>query len=164
MENASKALLIAGAILLAILIIAIGMFIYNSAQATVNDSMTSLSTQEIDAFNNQFVSYEQKQTGSNVKALIGRLIANAKTYTEEAAKVPKVTYTASTDSNANVDKKGKALSINQLGSNDGDINAYVNGLSLLRNAVENKHPYWVEFTYGSSGLIELVTITYDLPN
>ena len=30
MENASKALIIAGAILLSILIIAIGMFIYNS--------------------------------------------------------------------------------------------------------------------------------------
>ena len=47
MENASKALLIAGAILLAILIIAIGMFIYNSAQSTINNSMQSMSTQEV---------------------------------------------------------------------------------------------------------------------
>ena len=58
MENASKALIIAGAILLSILIIAIGMFIYNSAQSTINDSMTSFSTQEIEAFNNNFESYK----------------------------------------------------------------------------------------------------------
>ena len=32
MENASKALIIAGAILLSILIIGMGMFIYNQAQ------------------------------------------------------------------------------------------------------------------------------------
>ena len=56
MENASKALLIAGAILLCILIIAIGMFIYNSASSTITDSMSTLSTQEVDAFNNQFTS------------------------------------------------------------------------------------------------------------
>ena len=57
MENASKALLIAGAILLAILIIAIGMFIYNSAQSTINNSMQSMSTQEVQAFNNEFMSF-----------------------------------------------------------------------------------------------------------
>ena len=44
MENASKALIIAGAILLSILIIAIGMFIYNSASSTITDSLTSMST------------------------------------------------------------------------------------------------------------------------
>ena len=90
MENASKALLIAGAILLCILIIAIGMFIYNSAQSTITDSLTSMSTQEIDAFNNQFVSYEGAQTGSNIKALMGRLIGNADTYRDEPAKIPGV--------------------------------------------------------------------------
>ena len=68
MENASKALLIAGAILLCILIIAIGMFIYNSAQSTITESMNSMSTQEIEAFNNQFSGYEGVQSGSNIKA------------------------------------------------------------------------------------------------
>ena len=90
MENASKALLIAGAILLCILIIAIGMFIYNSASSTITDSLTSLSTQEVEAFNNQFSSYEGTQTGSNLKALMGRLIANADTYSEEPAKIPAI--------------------------------------------------------------------------
>ena len=88
MENASKALLIAGAILLCILIIAIGMFIYNSASSTITDSLTSLSTQEVEAFNNQFSSYQGIQKGTNVKNLIGKLIANASTYADEPAKIP----------------------------------------------------------------------------
>lgn len=37
MENASKALIIAGAILLSILIIAVGMFIFTSSQNSINE-------------------------------------------------------------------------------------------------------------------------------
>ena len=40
MENASKALLIAGAILICILLIAIGMYIYNSANSTVDSAVS----------------------------------------------------------------------------------------------------------------------------
>ena len=38
MENASKALIIAGAILLAILLISLGIYIFSQAQSVVNDS------------------------------------------------------------------------------------------------------------------------------
>ena len=157
MENASKALLIAGAILLSILIIAIGMFIYNSAQSTVNNSLTSMTTQEVDAFNNQFVSYEQEQSGSNVKALIGRLIANSNTYVDESAKVPDVYYNnaGNPDQNVNVNSA--------IQNTDGSNANYVSALSSLRNDIVNKHPYWVEFTYGTSGVITGVTISYTIP-
>lgn len=158
MENASKALLIAGAILLAILIIAIGMFIYNSAQSTVNNSMTSMTTQEVDAFNNQFTSYEQKQAGSNVKALIGRLIANSNTYVEESAKVPNVYYFDT--GNPHAFSGTSEIEMNT----DGDNASYVSDLSTLRNAIENKHPYWISFTYGESGVITEVNISYDWQN
>ena len=92
MENASKALLIAGAILLCILIIAIGIFIYNSAQGTIVSSLNSLSTQEIEAFNNQFISYLGAQKGTNIKNLMGKLIANASTNCDEPAKIPIIYY------------------------------------------------------------------------
>ena len=156
MENASKALLIAGAILLAILIIAIGMFIYNSAQSTVNDSITTMSTQEIDAFNNQFVSYEGTQTGSNVKALIGRLIANANTYTEEPGKVPTVIF------NNGVDATGDSINDAIMGGGAGadSVQNYVDALGVGRNRVEAKHQYHVEFELGATGIIDLVRITY----
>ena len=68
MENASKALIIAGAILLAILIISLGIVVYNQASDTLKK--INIDQQEIEAFNNKFVSYQgQKVSGSQVNAL-----------------------------------------------------------------------------------------------
>lgn len=67
MENASKALIIAGAILLSILIIGLGMFIYQQAAGAMKD--TGLSDQEIQAFNQKFQQYEGTQKGTQVQAL-----------------------------------------------------------------------------------------------
>ncbi len=154
MENASQALIIAGAILLAILIIAIGMYIYNSAQATINDSISSMSTQEIEAFNNNFESYKGKQTGSQISALIGRLIANSNTFADEPGKVPtfyinKISNTKTNNVNADYNNANANLQQN-----------YINKLSSVKNGVENKHTYVVEFEYGTSGLISKINVTY----
>ena len=46
MENASKALIIAGAILLSIAIIGVGMFVYNSVSGTITDA-ADMTQQEI---------------------------------------------------------------------------------------------------------------------
>ncbi len=153
MENASKALLIAGAILLAILIIAIGMFIYTSAQSTIQNSMSSMTTQEIEGFNSNFTTYEGKQTGSQVKALLGRLIANANTYEEEPGKVPNVTIQP---------KKADATKNSYYYNDDqaGNCTEYSKGLSTARSQVEAKHEYTVTMPTGQSGLIEEVVIEY----
>lgn len=75
MENASKALIIAGAILLAILLISLGIMIFNQAQDTVNNS--GMSQAEISAFNNKFLKYEgENQKGSVVKSLINEVQAS----------------------------------------------------------------------------------------
>ena len=74
MENASKALIIAGAILLSILLISLGIMIYNQAQDTVNNS--GMSQAELQAFNNKFLKYEGTKTGSEAKSLINEVIAS----------------------------------------------------------------------------------------
>ncbi len=74
MENASKALIIAGAILLAILLISLGILIFNQAQDTVNNG--GMSQAEITAFNNKFLKYEGKQKGSVAKSLVNEIIAS----------------------------------------------------------------------------------------
>jgi len=53
MENASKALIIAGAILISILIIALGVFIYRKVSTQV-DTSSDLSEYEIQAINSKF--------------------------------------------------------------------------------------------------------------
>ena len=78
MENASKALIIAGAILLSILIIGIGMFIYNQAQDQINSSAGQMSQEEVRVFNSQFKAYEGNRiSGSQVKQLLTKLATNA---------------------------------------------------------------------------------------
>ena len=75
MENASKALIIAGAILLAILIISLGILIFSQAQDTINS--VNMDEQEIMAFNNKFTPYQgDNQRGSEVNALAQAVLSN----------------------------------------------------------------------------------------
>ena len=68
MENASKALIIAGAILLAILIIGLGVFIYNQASNTVSD--TGMDQLAVRQFNAQFEPYiRDNVSGATAMAL-----------------------------------------------------------------------------------------------
>ena len=69
MENASKALIIAGAILLAIIIISLGLMVVNNARNTIGNA--SINKQEIEQFNSEWVSYEgTNKTASEVKTMI----------------------------------------------------------------------------------------------
>ena len=74
MENASKALIIAGAILLAILLISLGIMIFQQAQDTV--SSAGMSKAEVQTFNNTYTKYEGKQRGVMIKSLIQEVLAN----------------------------------------------------------------------------------------
>ena len=74
MENASKALIIAGAILLSILLISLGIMIFNQAQTTVQDS--GMSKANIQTFNNTFLKYEGTKSGTDVKSLIQEVISS----------------------------------------------------------------------------------------
>lgn len=60
MENASKALIIAGAILLSILIIGLGMLIFNQAKEAIDG--TGIDKVKVQTYNAQFMDY----TGTNV--------------------------------------------------------------------------------------------------
>lgn len=84
MENATKALLIAAAVLVAILIISLGLVVYNMAAETVNNS-ANLSAQEIQSFNEQFTQYQGDNVrGSNVNALLKTALNNNITKKQES--------------------------------------------------------------------------------
>lgn len=75
MENASKALIIAGAILLSILLISLGILIFSQAQDTIGS--INMNEQEVMAFNNKFTPYEGESIrGSQVNALAQAVITN----------------------------------------------------------------------------------------
>ena len=77
MENASKALIIAGAILISILIISVGIMIFNSSSGLFSSATSKMSDQEKQLFNSTFTMYEgTRVSGSSVKELIRAVIAN----------------------------------------------------------------------------------------
>ena len=70
MENATKALLIAAAVLITILIISLGIIVYNRASEAV-DGAGDLSEYEVLQFNEKFTRYQgTNESGADVNALL----------------------------------------------------------------------------------------------
>ena len=74
MENASKALIIAGAILLSILIIGLGMFIYQQAAGAMDGA--NLDPQKANAYNQEFMSYAGTISGANARSLYSTIASH----------------------------------------------------------------------------------------
>lgn len=87
MENASKALLIAGAILICILLIGVGMLVYNGALNGILGGMSSMDANAKEQFNSAFTQYEGKKSGANARAVIGNIITSNSTNQEEEGKL-----------------------------------------------------------------------------
>lgn len=134
MENASKALIIAGAILLAILLITLGIYIFQQAQSTVNNS--GMSQAEIQTFNSQFTKYEgTKIKGSSVKSLIQEVNVNN---SQDESNEHQITVTGVTAS-----ASGSAAGYNQ----------------YLTSDIKNTKTYTVKITkYGNNGRITNISV------
>ena len=96
MENASKALIIAGTILLSILLISLGIFVFTQAQDTLGS--INLDEQEVLAFNNKFLAYEGTIRGSQLKQLFNLVDSNNASAKAEGATEKEITITGVTES------------------------------------------------------------------
>lgn len=74
MENATKALLIAAAVLIAIILISLGVSIVSSAQDQINRSNTALDSAEIESFNSTFRNYEGAAVSGTKVRTLGRAV------------------------------------------------------------------------------------------
>ena len=152
MENASKALIIAGAILLAILLISLGIYIFTGAQdvtkntglqtqeaATFNASI--LDAQEVSVFNSAMVKYEGKnKSASDIRAIKNEAIAANKKLKQEGK--------AGTN-NADLIKI-KVLTANPVVASSADT-------STLS---ENEKKYTIKLNYNdTTGYVNLITIS-----
>lgn len=91
MENASKALIIAGAILISIVLIGIGVTVVNSINEPLDQATDSATAQAIEMFNTNFTQYEGNNVrGSKIKQLASKV--NAVNGTNEERQVT-LTYT-----------------------------------------------------------------------
>ena len=144
MENASKALIIAGAILLSIVLIGLGVAILGVGQDAMEG--VNMDEQKIAAYNAKFLSYEGKQKGSKLKTLCDTIrnhnITNSEDPTQQVALV-KSSAAGPAESAVTEDTTNKKTS---------DINTVKNGLKSATT-------YNVSISYDpDSGLITLITI------
>lgn len=79
MENATKALLIAAAILIAIVLIAVGIKVLSSTSGVTDEVGKVTEATGTAVFNSQFTDYEGTQTGTQVKALLNKVTATYRT-------------------------------------------------------------------------------------
>ncbi len=105
MENASKALIIAGAILLSILIIGLGMFIYQQAANAMGK--INLNEQQVQTINSKFTNYGSegsKINGTTARALCETVKSYNRTTAEDESQYVKVTTGASANSTINTEQ------------------------------------------------------------
>ena len=143
MENASKALIIAGAILLSIAIIGVGMFVYNSVSETITGA-ADMSQDEINTYNQTFANYEGVKNGSQVKQLCDQIRThNNGTQDDPSLLITLVEGTA-------VDAEGPSA-IGATGTTTAEINT-------IRNKILSGRQYTVSLGYDSVGRITQVGV------
>ena len=71
MDNASKALIMAGAILIAVALVSLGVYLYQSAANSVGDSTAYMDATKVETQNSKFEKYAgDRVKGPDVKSLI----------------------------------------------------------------------------------------------
>lgn len=84
MENASKALIIAGAILLSILLISLGIMVYNNAKGTISDA--NLDAETAQAFNTKISQYcGSGKSATDMNSLVDAIAASNGAQTKVAS-------------------------------------------------------------------------------
>lgn len=140
MENASKALIIAGAILIAIVLIAVGVLVVNNMNEPVEQGIEGMTDQAKQIFNRKFESYQNtKQNANNVKALISAIRASNSSGTQI--------------------NKIKVICGETTSDPTGDAAAnWETNLTTISGTITTAKTYKVEFGY-TSGVITQCTIT-----
>lgn len=136
MENASKALLIAGAILLSILLITLGIMVFSNAKGTIND--VNLDAQQVQAFNSKFIMYcGNKVSAAKVNALVEAVTANNARNTDKIS----ITIDGLT---SGTDYTGSVSS--------------ANGYNLYSYVFTATRTYTVDYATSTTGVVNAITI------
>ena len=80
MENASKALIIAGSVLIGVIIISIGVLFINSTSMLTQSYDEKLETDSINGYNNKFLIYAKNNNAQDMVSLYNLIVENNKKY------------------------------------------------------------------------------------
>ncbi len=142
MENATKALLIAGGVLLAMMILATGIILYNSFSNTASSYTTRMDLNEKTKFNSNFEIYKGRDdiTAQDIVTLINMV--------EE--------YSKKTDINVEITVNGNAYN-NGWGATNGSIQFLQDNLEKTFKYIDNS------IDYDEEGKVKSIKFTINTP-
>ena len=144
MENASKALIIAGAILLSIVLITLGVVIIGRGQEAVDKA--NIDDQVVSTWNQKFSQYAgESVSGTNVNVLINAVLSS----------------NATSNNNGDTDKLIKITTTIPAGDSNVESPGITPQTSTYTTACDKVKPnskYKVTLTYGSNGYISEINI------
>ena len=143
MENASKALIIAGAILIAIVLIAVGVLVVNNMNEPVEQGVAGMDDQAKQIFNRKFESYENDtQNANNVRALLSAIRSSNTSETQ----INKVTVNFTDEADVTTTATGSSADYGEA------------AITTMQGKVTTAYTYDVNFNY-TDGVITSVDIT-----
>ena len=154
MGSNTKSLLLGGSISIAVLLISIAMFVFNTATGTTNEAVLKITEQEVLAFNQKITLYEGEQNGGNIRSLIAQLISNANVVDKDDKlyQLPDLIVANSEQLNEfSVQDAQRPITIE-------NISEYIRILTKTRNTIKNSDKYYIELEYASTGIIDKISI------
>ena len=149
MDNASKALIIAGAVLIAVMLVSVGVLIYNQAVGVIDTSRDQIAGMSISTFNNQFQQYlKNNATTAEVKSLLDAVINSNISSVDH---VVKITSKNATGTNAGT---LAAAGVKTTVSSTNDLQTISTELQKLKG-----HRYDITATRDSFGYYNVITIS-----
>ncbi|MBQ7410879.1 MAG: hypothetical protein IJW20_05820 [Clostridia bacterium] len=153
MGNDTKSLLISGAVCVVVLIISIGMFIYNNAASSTYEGMSKFTEQEVNTFNSKFTMYEGVQNGTTVKNLIAILVSNSTSYDDKNfIRLPQLLV----NNNEELFKLGIEDATRPI--EEKDRTDYIQKLTKIRNSLNSRKKYLIKMEYSEVGFIDKISI------
>ena len=135
MENASKALIIAAAILIAIVLITLGVYVIGVGQDQIKNS--GMSDIEITTFNQKFTKYMGTQKGSTIRTMVQEVMSNNNS--DEASDETRVSINSGAES-----------ALVSLSNEENKEPSY-------SSAFKNTKTYYVDFDY-TNGRVTNITV------
>ena len=151
MENSSKALIIAGAILIAILLISVGIMVMNSVNKPIDQVASEANSQDAQMYNAKFVNYAGKdKSAAQIRKLINdglaNMGANPNNFVCIALCLKSENKWRIGNYKASFEADGKAILKNDC------------TFQSLKEILPESSKYKVSFQYNSTGYIDIVKI------
>lgn len=154
MENVIKALIISAVVLLAIMIISFGMFIYESSNSTVTENKT-LDQLELKTHNSKYELLKGIQTGTKVKILLEYAIQDNEKFGNSKRDYDSRYFTVnirSNDEDILKSFKGNSKFVESLTTREYGVR-YEENIRKISDAIRNSRKYRIWYSYTSTGYI-----------